>query len=81
MLRRDQYHTLAWDTGKIVGNVDANQLKNTMTAISQNGRFIAAATFIDDVKAMRDILFHHHHIEKVCCCREAKNMVCLNGHC
>ncbi|XP_041021774.1 transducin beta-like protein 2 [Juglans microcarpa x Juglans regia] len=37
-------------TGKILGNVDTNQLKNTMTAISPNGRFIAAAAFTADVK-------------------------------
>ena len=37
-------------TGKMVGNVDTNQLKNTMAAISPNGRFIAAAAFTADVK-------------------------------
>nr|UUJ75336.1 WD40 transcription factor [Juglans regia] len=37
-------------TGKILGNVDTNQLKNTMTAISPNGRFIAAAAFTADAK-------------------------------
>ncbi|XP_030535321.1 transducin beta-like protein 2 [Rhodamnia argentea] len=37
-------------TGKILGNVDTNQLKNTMSAISPNGRFIAAAAFTADVK-------------------------------
>jgi hypothetical protein len=37
-------------TGKILGNVDTNQLKNTMAAISPNGRFIAAAAFTADVK-------------------------------
>ncbi|GMY09363.1 transducin beta-like protein 2 [Fagus crenata] len=37
-------------TGKILGHVDTNQLKNTMAAISPNGRFIAAAAFTADVK-------------------------------
>ena len=37
-------------TGKNLGTVDTNQLKNTMAAISPNGRFIAAAAFTADVK-------------------------------
>ncbi|KAK6918513.1 WD40 repeat [Dillenia turbinata] len=37
-------------TGKLLGNVDTNQLKNTMATISPNGRFIAAAAFTADVK-------------------------------
>ncbi|KAJ6404669.1 hypothetical protein OIU85_020746 [Salix viminalis] len=37
-------------TGKVLGNVDTNQLKNTMATISPNGRFIAAAAFTADVK-------------------------------
>lgn len=37
-------------TGKTLGNVDTNQLKNTMATISPNGRFIAAAAFTADVK-------------------------------
>ncbi|PIN23797.1 WD40 repeat protein [Handroanthus impetiginosus] len=37
-------------TGKILGTVDTNQLKNTMATISPNGRFIAAAAFTADVK-------------------------------
>ncbi|GAV60236.1 WD40 domain-containing protein [Cephalotus follicularis] len=37
-------------TGKILGNVDTNQLKNNMASISPNGRFIAAAAFTADVK-------------------------------
>ncbi|KAJ7541617.1 hypothetical protein O6H91_10G067400 [Diphasiastrum complanatum] len=36
--------------GKFVGTVDTNQLKNTMVAISPNGRFLAAAAFTADVK-------------------------------
>lgn len=37
-------------TGKNLGHVDTNQLKNNMAAISPNGRFIAAAAFTADVK-------------------------------
>ncbi|PIA49984.1 hypothetical protein AQUCO_01300610v1 [Aquilegia coerulea] len=37
-------------TGKILGNVDTNQLKNHMATVSPNGRFIAAAAFTADVK-------------------------------
>ena len=37
-------------TGKAVGHVDTNQLKNNMATISPNGRFVAAAAFTADVK-------------------------------
>ncbi|KAL5728045.1 hypothetical protein ACHQM5_001169 [Ranunculus cassubicifolius] len=37
-------------TGKVLGNVDTNQLKNYMATVSANGRFIAAAAFTADVK-------------------------------
>lgn len=37
-------------TGKNLGHVDTNQLKNNMAAVSPNGRFIAAAAFTADVK-------------------------------
>lgn len=37
-------------TGKVLGNVDTNQLRNNMATISPNGRFIAAAAFTSDVK-------------------------------
>lgn len=44
-------------TGKLLGNVDTNQLKNNMAAISPNGRFLAAAAFTADVKVnIADIL-------------------------
>ena len=36
--------------GKCVGTVDTNQLKNTMAALSPDGRFLAAAAFTADVK-------------------------------
>ncbi|KAM7276058.1 hypothetical protein ACFE04_017924 [Oxalis oulophora] len=37
-------------SGKLLGHVDSNQLKNNMATISPNGRFIAAAAFTADVK-------------------------------
>lgn len=37
-------------SGKDLGNVDTNQLKNNMATISPNGRFLAAAAFTADVK-------------------------------
>ncbi|KAB2070266.1 hypothetical protein ERO13_A08G134600v2 [Gossypium hirsutum] len=37
-------------TGKVLGHVDTNQLKNNMATISPNGRFLAAAAFTADVK-------------------------------
>ena len=37
-------------SGKELGTVDTNQLKNNMADISPNGRFIAAAAFTADVK-------------------------------
>ncbi|GAA0184555.1 hypothetical protein LIER_31843 [Lithospermum erythrorhizon] len=37
-------------SGKLLGTVDTNQLKNNMATISPNGRFIAAAAFTADVK-------------------------------
>lgn len=42
-------------TGKSVGHVDTNQLKNNMAAISPNGRFIAAAAFTADVKVALNV--------------------------
>ncbi|KAJ4805874.1 Transducin beta-like protein 2 [Rhynchospora pubera] len=41
-----------WDgkSGKLLGTVETNQLKNNMAAISPNGRFLAAAAFTADVK-------------------------------
>ncbi|XP_039139048.1 transducin beta-like protein 2 [Dioscorea cayenensis subsp. rotundata] len=37
-------------SGKELGTVDTNQLKNNMATISPNGRFLAAAAFTADVK-------------------------------
>ncbi|CAA6656239.1 unnamed protein product [Spirodela intermedia] len=37
-------------TGKNLGAVNSNQLKNSMATISPNGRFLAAAAFTADVK-------------------------------
>ncbi|CAN0889815.1 Transducin beta-like protein 2 [Linum grandiflorum] len=44
-------------TGKLLGEVDTNQLKNTMATLSPNGRFIAAAAFTADVKVWLCKLF------------------------
>lgn len=41
------------DTGKCLGTVDTNQLKNTMATLSPNGRFLAAAAFTADVKVLQ----------------------------
>lgn len=37
-------------SGKELGTVDTNQLKNNMATLSPNGRFLAAAAFTADVK-------------------------------
>lgn len=37
-------------SGKLLGTVDTNQLKNHMASLSPNGRFMAAAAFTADVK-------------------------------
>lgn len=37
-------------SGKELGTVDTNQLKNHMATLSPNGRFLAAAAFTADVK-------------------------------
>ena len=52
-------------SGKNLGTVDTNQLKNNMAAVSPNGRFIAAAAFTADVKVgtlnylLHIIMFNH----------------------
>lgn len=48
-----------WDgkTGKLLGAVETNQLKNNMATISPNGRFLAAAAFTADVKVCSPFLY------------------------
>ncbi|XP_014523212.1 transducin beta-like protein 2 [Vigna radiata var. radiata] len=61
-------------TGKSVGHVDTNQLKNNMAAISPNGRFIAAAAFTADVKVW-EIVYAKDGSAK-----EVLNVMQLKGH-
>jgi transducin beta-like protein 2 len=48
-----------WDgkTGKLLGAVETNQLKNNMATISSNGRFLVVAAFTTDMKVCYP-LFH-----------------------
>ncbi|PON48381.1 Guanine nucleotide-binding protein, beta subunit [Parasponia andersonii] len=61
-------------TGKVVGNVDTNQLKNTMAAISPNGRFIAAAAFTADVKVWEIVYSKDGSV------KEVSKVMQLKGH-
>ncbi|XP_027362472.1 transducin beta-like protein 2 isoform X3 [Abrus precatorius] len=61
-------------TGKNVGHVDTNQLKNTMATISPNGRFVAAAAFTADVKVWEIVYAKDGSVKEV-----AKVMQ-LKGH-
>ncbi|CAK9164418.1 unnamed protein product, partial [Ilex paraguariensis] len=61
-------------TGKIVGNVDTNQLKNTMATISPNGRFIAAAAFTADVKIWEIVYSKDGSV------KEVSRVMQLKGH-
>lgn len=46
----------AGESGKLLGQVDTNQLKNTMAVLSPDGKFLAAAAFTADVKVQNQIL-------------------------
>ncbi|XVE76971.1 hypothetical protein DITRI_Ditri13aG0023900 [Diplodiscus trichospermus] len=61
-------------TGKVLGHVDTNQLKNTMATISPNGRFLAAAAFTADVKVW-EIVYSKDGLVK-----EVSNVMQLKGH-
>ncbi|KAL6965014.1 hypothetical protein U1Q18_036070 [Sarracenia purpurea var. burkii] len=61
-------------TGKNLGNVDTNQLKNNMAAISPNGRFIAAAAFTADVKIWEIIYSKDGSV------KEVSKVMQLKGH-
>lgn len=61
-------------TGKTLGNVDTNQLKNTMATISPNGRFIAAAAFTADVKVWELVYSKDGSV------KEILNVMQLKGH-
>ncbi|KAL8091849.1 uncharacterized protein LOC141692394 isoform X2 [Apium graveolens] len=62
------------NTGKILGNVDTNQLKNTMAAISPNGRFVAAAAFTADVKVWEIVYSKDGSV------KEVSRVMQLKGH-
>ncbi|KAF7844780.1 transducin beta-like protein 2 [Senna tora] len=61
-------------TGKNLGHVDTNQLKNTMAAISPNGRFIAAAAFTADVKVWEIVYAKDGSV------KEVSRVMQLKGH-
>lgn len=61
-------------TGKLLGTVDTNQLKNTMAAISPNGRFIAAAAFTADVKVWEVVYSKDGSV------KEVQKVMQLKGH-
>lgn len=61
-------------SGKILGTVDTNQLKNTMATISPNGRFLAAAAFTADVKVWEIVYLKDGSV------KEVSNVMQLKGH-
>ncbi|EXB52649.1 Transducin beta-like protein 2 [Morus notabilis] len=61
-------------TGKEVGHVDTNQLKNNMAAISPDGRFIAAAAFTADVKVWEIVYSKDGSV------KEVSKVMQLKGH-
>lgn len=61
-------------TGKTLGNVDTNQLKNNLATISPNGRFVAAAAFTADVKVW-EIVYSKDGAVK-----EVSRVMQLKGH-
>ncbi|KAL3536954.1 hypothetical protein ACH5RR_000320 [Cinchona calisaya] len=61
-------------TGKALGHVDTNQLKNTMATVSPNGRFIAAAAFTADVKVWEIVYTKDGSV------KEVSKVMQLKGH-
>ncbi|XP_027106431.2 uncharacterized protein [Coffea arabica] len=61
-------------TGKVLGHVDTNQLKNTMATVSPNGRFIAAAAFTADVKVWEIVYTKDGSV------KEVSKVMQLKGH-
>ncbi|WCJ22854.1 Transducin/WD40 repeat-like superfamily protein [Euphorbia peplus] len=61
-------------TGKNLGNVDTNQLKNNMATISPNGRFLAAAAFTADVKVWEIVYSKDGSV------KEVPKVMQLKGH-
>nr|GLL49328.1 transducin beta-like protein 2 [Ipomoea trifida] len=52
-------------TGKLLDNVDTNQLKNHMATISSNGRFVAAAAFTADIKVWEIVYSRDGSVKEV----------------
>nr|XP_043620738.1 transducin beta-like protein 2 [Erigeron canadensis] len=61
-------------SGKMLGSVDTNQLKNNMATVSPNGRFIAAAAFTADVKVWEIVYSKDSSI------KEVTKVMQLKGH-
>uniref|UniRef100_J3LUZ4 Anaphase-promoting complex subunit 4 WD40 domain-containing protein n=2 Tax=Oryza brachyantha TaxID=4533 RepID=J3LUZ4_ORYBR len=61
-------------SGKELGTVDTNQLKNNMADISPNGRFIAAAAFTADVKLWEIVYSKDSSV------KEVTRVMQLKGH-
>ncbi|CAM0878193.1 unnamed protein product [Alopecurus aequalis] len=61
-------------SGKELGTVDTNQLKNNMADISPNGRFIAAAAFTADVKVWEIVYSKDSSV------KEVDRVMQLKGH-
>ncbi|VAH96412.1 unnamed protein product [Triticum turgidum subsp. durum] len=61
-------------SGKELGTVDTNQLKNNMADISPNGRFIAAAAFTADVKVWEIVYSKDSSV------KEVNRVMQLKGH-
>ncbi|XWS32328.1 hypothetical protein CRYUN_Cryun23aG0150200 [Craigia yunnanensis] len=61
-------------TGKVLGHVDTNQLKNNMATISPNGRFVAAAAFTADVKVWEIVYSKDGSV------KEVSKVMQLKGH-
>ncbi|CAF2034449.1 unnamed protein product [Brassica napus] len=61
-------------TGRNLGHVDTNQLKNHMAAVSPNGRFLAAAAFTADVKVWEIVYLKDGSV------KEVSRVMQLKGH-
>jgi WD40 repeat protein len=61
-------------SGKLLGHVDTNQLKNNMANVSPNGRFIAAAAFTADVKIWEIVYSKDGSV------KEIERVMQLKGH-
>jgi WD40 repeat protein len=62
------------ESGKCVGTVDTNQLKNTMATLSPNARFLAAAAFTADVKVWEVVYGKDNQV------KEVTKVMQLKGH-